>query len=210
MTTYSSRPADETPSHAAKSSTVKSSTAKSSDAKSPWAITVICGSAHLAWLLSALVVSLPAACHAQTQAQTQAQTEAQTQTQTQAQAPTPSATQSQLQTPTRASTQAAASKAAVDPAAAVAVVLRATFDEPGVGQFPEPQPWPARREAGPRPPLYPGFSPENQAARFDRTSSVPIVADGGARADLRFAQGDSLTLEAWVRLMPWRLTRSRT
>ncbi len=92
------------------------------------------------------------------------------------------------------------SVAADQPAPPFTTVLRADFDEPGIGQLPDPQPWPARREAGPRPPMYPGFPAENQAARFERASEVPVVADGGARADLRFTQGDSITLETWVRV----------
>ncbi|MFM7073033.1 MAG: hypothetical protein ACKO38_14690, partial [Planctomycetota bacterium] len=52
----------------------------------------------------------------------------------------------------------------------ISPVLRASFDEPSLGRFPDPQPWPARREAGPCPPMYPGFPASNQAARFERMS----------------------------------------
>jgi hypothetical protein len=53
-------------------------------------------------------------------------------------------------------------------------------------------------QEGPRPPLLPLFAPSNQAAGFDgRTSSVRY-ADPGEASVLDFAQGDSITLEAWV------------
>ncbi|MFM7072337.1 MAG: DUF1553 domain-containing protein, partial [Planctomycetota bacterium] len=48
--------------------------------------------------------------------------------------------------------------------------------------------------------MYPGFPANNQAARFERMSSVPVIADGGERPDLRFSAGDSITLETWVRV----------
>jgi hypothetical protein len=58
---------------------------------------------------------------------------------------------------------------------------------------------PAGKEsvAGPRPPLYPGFNPDNQAIEFSGPGRVLVIPD---RPELRMDQGDSLTLEAWVRL----------
>ena len=58
---------------------------------------------------------------------------------------------------------------------------------------------PAGKEsvAGPRPPLYPGFNPDNQAIVFSDPGRVVVIPD---RPELCMDQGDSLTLEAWVRL----------
>lgn len=136
----------------------------------------------------------------------------QTPTNTAAPSAAPSAGQQAAQPATsaagQAATQAAGQKvppqaeanAARQAAEPFMAVLRARFDAPEADLAFEPQPWPARREAGPRPPMYPSFAPDNHAARFERMSSVPIIADGGARPELRFAQGDSLTIESWVRV----------
>lgn len=74
-------------------------------------------------------------------------------------------------------------------------VVRWSFDKAD-----EPGAWNKRTlEAGPRPPLYPGFSATNLAGSFPR--GTQLVLDGRAAADaLRFEQGESLTLEAWVRV----------
>lgn len=55
-------------------------------------------------------------------------------------------------------------------------------------------------EPGPRPPLYPGFPDTNRSLKLEAKSSSIVIRDGGARTDLRFALGDSLTIEAWVRV----------
>lgn len=54
-------------------------------------------------------------------------------------------------------------------------------------------------DAGPRPPAYPGFAPDNRAAAFSNGATL-LLADDGPDGQLRFAQGDSLTLETWVRV----------
>lgn len=64
----------------------------------------------------------------------------------------------------------------------------------------EPGAWTKRTvEPGARPPLFPGFAADNQAAIF-KPGTVLRLADRGPDAGLRFVQGESLTLEAWVRV----------
>jgi mono/diheme cytochrome c family protein len=74
---------------------------------------------------------------------------------------------------------------------AVKPVITWTFDKPEPG-FAKPA-----DDHGPRPPTYPGFNEKNLAQRFNgkgltiRERDVPDV-------NLRFQQGESITLEAWV------------
>ena len=64
----------------------------------------------------------------------------------------------------------------------------------------EPGTWTKRViEAGPRPPSYPGFSPDNHAAYFEAGSRL-MLKDEGTKDAFRFSQGESLTIEAWVRV----------
>jgi hypothetical protein len=61
----------------------------------------------------------------------------------------------------------------------------------------------AHREApGPRAPIYPGFSKENQAVEIAGGDAALVVADPGAEgpARMRFGAGEAITLEAWVKL----------
>lgn len=57
-------------------------------------------------------------------------------------------------------------------------------------------------EAGPRAPRYPNFDTKNQAALFQGHEGFLVVKDKerGGPADLRFGLGESLTIEAWVKV----------
>ncbi len=55
-------------------------------------------------------------------------------------------------------------------------------------------------QAGPRAPLFVDFSRGNLAAQFDGKGSRIVIADPGAGSTLDFDKGDSITIEAWVRL----------
>ena len=61
----------------------------------------------------------------------------------------------------------------------------------------------AEQVSGPRSPVYPGFDPTNRAARFpgNGKQTALVVPDNGpdGPASLRFHQGESITLEAWVK-----------
>jgi hypothetical protein len=54
-----------------------------------------------------------------------------------------------------------------------------------------------RTDPGPRPPIFPDFSSSNRALQCSDPMLIEVIAD---RPNLRFDQGESLTLEAWVRL----------
>ena len=51
--------------------------------------------------------------------------------------------------------------------------------------------------SGPIAPEYPGFSKTNRALEFDGSSRL-VVKDPGDGSPLDFANGDSITMEAWV------------
>ena len=55
-------------------------------------------------------------------------------------------------------------------------------------------------EAGPRPPIFPHFADENTAADFTGypRDTFLRVKDTGAKSVLRFEQGETITMEAWV------------
>ena len=57
---------------------------------------------------------------------------------------------------------------------------------------------------GPRAPRYPGFGDNNRAAFFPGKDAWIVVKDQekGGPVDLRFGLGDSITIEAWIRLKP--------
>ena len=76
-------------------------------------------------------------------------------------------------------------------------VLRWLFDTPR-----EPgSPSTTARVAGPRPPHYPSFSAENQAFEIRSAKDAIIVREKDeAKTSPRFAAGESLTIEAWVRV----------
>lgn len=53
---------------------------------------------------------------------------------------------------------------------------------------------------GPRPPEFPDFERNNTAARLDGSGARFVLADPGAGSPYDFAQGDAITLEAWVKV----------
>lgn len=58
-----------------------------------------------------------------------------------------------------------------------------------------------RRDAGPRPPIYPAFANDNLAIRFDATQTKVTIRETDLPGiNLRFARNDSITIEAWVRV----------
>ncbi|MFO0865433.1 MAG: DUF1549 domain-containing protein [Gemmataceae bacterium] len=61
------------------------------------------------------------------------------------------------------------------------------------------------REAGPRPPVFPSFSATNQAfACVGSANGFRVAEKDMPEANLRFVQGDSITLEAWVKVQELR------
>ena len=52
--------------------------------------------------------------------------------------------------------------------------------------------------AGPRPPVFPDFTPANRAALFDGKGGFVRVPDPGAKSVFDFGLGDAITIEAWV------------
>ncbi|MGV3660462.1 MAG: DUF1553 domain-containing protein [Prosthecobacter sp.] len=55
-----------------------------------------------------------------------------------------------------------------------------------------------RLAEGPRAPVYPTFGPENRAAEISGRDAALVVADDAA--SLRFDHGESITIEAWVKV----------
>ncbi|MCB1205560.1 MAG: DUF1553 domain-containing protein [Verrucomicrobiae bacterium] len=55
---------------------------------------------------------------------------------------------------------------------------------------------------GPRPPRYPGFDDKNLAGTFEDTESFLVVKDQerGGSTNLRFGLGETLAIEAWVKV----------
>ncbi len=55
---------------------------------------------------------------------------------------------------------------------------------------------------GPRPPRYPGFAEDNRAAAFSKAGDALVIKDRekGGPWDLRFVQGESITMEAWIKI----------
>lgn len=56
------------------------------------------------------------------------------------------------------------------------------------------------RQAGPRPSDYPDFAATNQAANFKAGKNYLVVQDPGEDSPLDFRKGESLTLEAWIKI----------
>jgi hypothetical protein len=58
------------------------------------------------------------------------------------------------------------------------------------------------KEPGPRPPTYPSFRPDNTARTFNGPQSAITIRESDfPKGTLRFGLNDSITLEAWVRVM---------
>jgi len=54
---------------------------------------------------------------------------------------------------------------------------------------------------GPRPPVFPSFKADNRAAAFTQTGSAIVLKEADAKgATLKFGLGDSITIEAWVKV----------
>ncbi|MEQ9410198.1 MAG: DUF1553 domain-containing protein [Fuerstiella sp.] len=53
-----------------------------------------------------------------------------------------------------------------------------------------------RNQAGPRPPEFPDFAPDNTAVRVD--GGYVVVPDPGPDSEFDFTSGDAITIEAWV------------
>ena len=54
--------------------------------------------------------------------------------------------------------------------------------------------------AGPRPPMFPDFSPANTAVKFDGIGSRFVLKDPGNNSRFDFTNGDGITLESWVNM----------
>ncbi len=57
-----------------------------------------------------------------------------------------------------------------------------------------------RDQAGPRPPEFPDFEPNNTAVRLDGRGARFVIADPGPESDFDFTNGDTITIEAWVNI----------
>lgn len=69
------------------------------------------------------------------------------------------------------------------------------FDQPGEPGVPK-----VAFAAGPRPPIYPSFDAKNQALDLgDAKAAFAVRESDVPNVNLRFAQGETITLEAWVR-----------
>ena len=55
-------------------------------------------------------------------------------------------------------------------------------------------------QAGPRLPDYPLFNNENRALLLDKPAGWVVISDPGERSPLDFDNGDSITIEAWIKL----------
>jgi hypothetical protein len=53
---------------------------------------------------------------------------------------------------------------------------------------------------GPRPPEFPDFEASNLAVKFDGRGARYVFADPGTKSPFDFADGDAITLEAWVKV----------
>ena len=57
-----------------------------------------------------------------------------------------------------------------------------------------------RDQPGPRPPEFPDFEPTNTAVRLDGRGAHFRFPDPGDNSPFDFTNGDTITLEAWVKL----------
>jgi len=93
------------------------------------------------------------------------------------------------------------------PCAEPKIVLQWNFDgaaETGEwqGKIGKAQAAGEHREEGPSTPRYPTFPPNNHAGYFEDSQSYLVVKDQerGGSANLRFGSGETLAIEAWVRV----------
>lgn len=57
-----------------------------------------------------------------------------------------------------------------------------------------------RDQAGPRPPEFPNFAPDNTAIQLKGKGARLEIADPGENSQFDFTNGDAITMEAWVKL----------
>ncbi len=57
-----------------------------------------------------------------------------------------------------------------------------------------------RDQPGPRPPEFPDFESHNTAVKFDGSGAHYTLTDSGANSRFDFANGDTITIEAWVNM----------
>ncbi len=57
-----------------------------------------------------------------------------------------------------------------------------------------------RDQAGPRPPEFPDFAPDNTAIRLQGKGARVEISDPGEKSFYDFTNGDTITMEAWVKL----------
>lgn len=57
-----------------------------------------------------------------------------------------------------------------------------------------------RDQAGPRPPEFPHFAPDNTAIRLQGKGARIEITDPGEKSAYDFTNGDAITMEAWVKL----------
>ncbi len=95
------------------------------------------------------------------------------------------------------------SAAIIVPQVRAEIVLRWQFDQEGeAGEWKGQKDRSTFASEGPRSPRYPGFGAENRAGYFEDKNSFLLVKDQerGGPANLRFGLGETLALEAWVKI----------
>jgi cytochrome c553 len=60
----------------------------------------------------------------------------------------------------------------------------------------------SRDQSGPRPPEFPDFDANNTAIRLDKKGAHLSISDPGVDSRFDFANGDAITLEAWLKVDP--------
>lgn len=98
-----------------------------------------------------------------------------------------------------AGTNDSGEETAVAPAPAAPVLAWTFDDEKSLGTWVGSA---AAGAEGPRPPRYPGFAKDNGAAFFTKPGDALVIKDQekGGPLGLRFAKGESITMEAWIKI----------